>query len=84
MSDKRYRLNFVFLVFLIIMYRSVFDVSDNRFFLTIDDTCEVVGLSRSTIFRMEKNGEFPKRQLLGKRKKGYRKDDLLEWVESRS
>tara|TARA_Y100001935_G_C16995046_1_gene355377 strand:- start:323 stop:424 length:102 start_codon:yes stop_codon:yes gene_type:complete len=33
---------------------------------------------------MEKNGEFPKRQLLGKRKKGYRKDDLLEWVESRS
>ena len=66
------------------MYRSVFDMSDNRFFLTIDDTCEVVGLSRSTIFRMEKNGEFPKRQLLGKRKKGYRKDDLLEWVESRS
>ena len=66
------------------MHRSVFDVSDSRYFLTIDDTCEVIGLSRSTIFRMEKNGEFPKRQLLGKRKKGYRKEDLRIWVESRS
>ena len=66
------------------MHRSIFDVSDNRFYLTIDETCEVVGLSRSTIFRMEKSGDFPKRVLLGKRKKGYRKDDLWKWVESRS
>ena len=66
------------------MHRSIFDVSDNRFYLTIDETCEVVGLSRSTIFRMEKSGDFPKRVLLGKRKKGHRKDDLWKWVESRS
>ena len=53
---------------------------DRVFFLTLNQTCEVVNLSRSTIYRMEKRGEFPKRVQLSPQRKGYRTSDLKKWV----
>jgi len=52
---------------------------DRVFFLTLNQTCEVVNLSRSTIYRMEKRGEFPKRVQLSPQRKGYRTSDLKKW-----
>ena len=53
---------------------------DKSFFLTLSQTCDVVNLSRSTIYRMEKKGLFPKRIQLSPQRKGYRTSDLKKWV----
>ena len=53
---------------------------DKTFFLTLSQTCDVVNLSRSTIYRMEKKGLFPKRIQLSPQRKGYRTSDLKKWV----
>ena len=53
---------------------------DESYFLTLSQTCDVVNLSRSTIYRMEKKGLFPKRIQLSPQRKGYRTSDLKKWV----
>lgn len=53
---------------------------DKSYFLTLSQTCDVVNLSLSTIYRMEKKGLFPKRIQLSPRRKGYRTSDLKKWV----
>ena len=53
---------------------------DESYFLTLRQTCDVVNLSRSTIYRMEKKGLFPKRIQLSPQRKGYRTSDLKKWV----
>jgi prophage regulatory protein len=42
------------------------------------------GLSRSTLYRLEADGQFPRRVKLGKRSVAWRESQLLEWIESRS
>ncbi|CAM4263322.1 MULTISPECIES: helix-turn-helix transcriptional regulator [Alteromonas] len=42
-----------------------------------------VGLSRTTIWRLEKNGQFPKRVRLGQNSVGWLKGDVDTWLESR-
>ena len=53
---------------------------DKSYFLTLSQTCDVVNLSRSSIYRMEKKGLFPKRIQLSPKRKGYRTSDLKKWV----
>ncbi len=42
-----------------------------------------VGLSRTTIWRLEKSGQFPKRVRLGQNSVGWLKGDIDTWLESR-
>ena len=44
---------------------------------------DMVGLSKSHIARMERNGAFPERIKLGKRKVGWSLKEIQEWVEVR-
>ena len=55
----------------------------NRYFLPINETCELIGLSRSTVKRMEKRGDFPPSVQLSPMRKGYRTSDLKVWMESK-
>ena len=48
--------------------------------LTLSQTIECLNLSRSTIYRLEKKGLFPKRIQLSPQRKGYRTSDLKKWV----
>ncbi|MCG8073861.1 MAG: AlpA family transcriptional regulator [Candidatus Thiodiazotropha taylori] len=43
---------------------------------------ETTGLSYSTIYRKERNGEFPKRIQLGPNSVGWYADEIEEWVDS--
>ena len=43
----------------------------------------MTGLSRSTIYRLELNGQFPKRLKLGERACGWKMSDIQRWIESR-
>lgn len=42
-----------------------------------------LGLSDSTIYRMEKEGTFPKRRKLSSRRVGWLRTDVDSWAESR-
>ena len=53
---------------------------DDRYFLSINETCEYISLSCSTIYRMEMKGQFPKRVQLSPQKKGYRLSYLKKFL----
>jgi prophage regulatory protein len=44
---------------------------------------QYVQLSRTTIWRLEKSGQFPKRVRLGQNSVGWLKGDIDTWLESR-
>lgn len=43
----------------------------------------ITGLSKTTCWRLERSGDFPKRIQLSAGAVGYRTSELLAWVESR-
>ena len=51
----------------------------NRF-KNINETSEIVSLSRSTILAWETQGRFPKAVRLSKKKRVWLESDLNEWV----
>ncbi|MDI6854840.1 MAG: AlpA family phage regulatory protein [Deltaproteobacteria bacterium] len=38
---------------------------------------------RTTVWRWEKNGQFPRRRKLGGRSVGWLRKEILEWIASR-
>ena len=51
--------------------------------LRIKDVSNYTGLSRTTIWRREKNNEFPKRVSLGVGAVGWYEHEVEEWLNSR-
>lgn len=43
----------------------------------------LTGLSYTTIFRKEKNGDFPARVRLGPNSVGWKESDIIAWLTSR-
>ncbi|WP_134678000.1 helix-turn-helix transcriptional regulator [Ectopseudomonas khazarica] len=52
-------------------------------FLRFGAVAEMIGLSRSTIWRLEQDGKFPKRVQLGSKSVAWRLSDLNDWMSSR-
>ncbi len=52
-------------------------------FLRIDELIGKVGLSRPTIWRLERAGEFPKRRQLGKNSVAWLEEEVEEWMRER-
>lgn len=50
--------------------------------LRIQEVVNVTGLSRGTLWRREKDGEFPARVRLGGNSVGWRADEVQEWIDS--
>ncbi len=44
---------------------------------------ELTGLSTSSIWRREHEGDFPRRLALGKQAVGWHYDEVLKWLDSR-
>ena len=51
--------------------------------LRIQEVIEMTGLSRTTIWRMERKGEFPARVQLGVSSVGWRFSEVNEWMYSK-
>ena len=45
---------------------------------------ERTGLSRATIFRLERNGNFPKRRKIAAHSIGWILEEIIAWIDSRS
>jgi prophage regulatory protein len=52
-------------------------------FLRFGTVADMIGLSRSTIWRMEQEGKFPKRVQLGSKSVAWRLSDLIRWMSER-
>ena len=48
--------------------------------ISIEDLEREFGLSRSTVFRLEKDGRFPKRIKLSDRKAVWQEEAINEWI----
>ena len=53
-------------------------------FLTAKQVMNMTGLSRTSIWRLEKDGDFPERRQLGPRRIGWIESEVLEWMGKRS
>ena len=47
------------------------------------ETTKITNLSRSTLWRMEKKGKFPKRINISSNRVGWYEDEVSSWIESR-
>jgi prophage regulatory protein len=51
--------------------------------IKLKDVIELTGLSRSTIWRLERQGNFPQRVHLGERSMGWLEEEVDAWLNSR-
>lgn len=53
--------------------------------LRLNDVKQLAGnISRTTIWRMERDGNFPKRVSIGARAVGWRQSEIMRWIETRT
>ena len=50
--------------------------------IRIKELEEITGLSRTTIWRLEKNGKFPKKVKISSRLIGWRSSDIENWIKN--
>ena len=51
--------------------------------LKTNEVVKIIGLSKVTIWRMERSGTFPKRINLSDRRVGWIESEIFEWLDSR-
>lgn len=51
--------------------------------LRIPRAVEMTGLSRTTLWRLERDGKFPRRVRLSERIVGFKEADVRRWIEER-
>lgn len=51
--------------------------------LRVDEVTDRTGLSRTTLWRKERAGEFPQRVKLGPNAVAWREEEVEEWIASR-
>jgi prophage regulatory protein len=50
--------------------------------LRFPQVATITGLSRATVFRLERDGEFPSRVHIGKRGVGWKSSEIAAWLDS--
>ncbi len=58
-------------------------MDESRRILREREVIEMTGVSRSSLRRWEKKGDFPKRLKLGPRAVGWRGSDIHRWLRNR-
>jgi len=53
-------------------------------FLSAKEVSKRTGLSRVTIWRLEKKGKFPKRYSISERRVAWRDDEINDWILERN
>lgn len=51
--------------------------------ISIKDVCKLTSLSRTSIDKLRKSGNFPKDVKLGPKRIAFVRTEVLEWVEER-
>jgi len=64
-------------------YVSEKNLANSKNFLGLPAICSMTDLSRSTIYRLIADGDFPKPVRISKGRVAWRERDLTAWLESR-
>lgn len=59
-------------------------VADGHRLIRLPDVLDITGLSRSTIYRLERAGSFPRAICLSPKVRAHRRDEVLKWLEQRA
>ncbi|WP_370647484.1 helix-turn-helix transcriptional regulator [Rhodohalobacter sp. 614A] len=51
--------------------------------IRVNRLCDILSVSRSTLWRMEQTGELPRRRQIAKRTVGWLESEIEEWLKSR-
>lgn len=51
--------------------------------LSIKEACKRVGLSRTTVWQLSRQGEFPGLIQITTKRKGYLESEIQEWISAR-
>ena len=51
--------------------------------LNVRQVTEISGLSRTTLWRLEKGGDFPRRKQLSPRRVGWLESEVAIWLEAK-
>lgn len=51
-------------------------VDSNKKFLSLREVCSLTGFSKSSIYRMERDGQFPRHRKIGKKKSVWMADEV--------
>lgn len=51
--------------------------------MKLHEVTGATGLSRSTVFRLELAGQFPRRRQLSARRIGWLEEEIADWVRAR-
>jgi len=62
--------------------RKYMELNDERI-LRLFTVKEITGLSKSSIYAMESAGKFPSRVSLGPRSVGWKRSEVLVWINAR-
>lgn len=52
-------------------------------FIPEKTVCSLVGVSHATLWRWERDGNFPKRRKLGPRRVGWPESQVMSWLATR-
>lgn len=52
-------------------------------FLRLPEVIQLVGLQRDAIYKLEREGDFPRRRKITPRASAWREDELVKWMNSR-
>ena len=52
-------------------------------FLKISEVTELTGASRASIYRWERDGNFPQRRQISQSRVGWVEEEIREWMEAR-
>lgn len=52
--------------------------------IRLPEVCRLVGLSRSSVLRLERSGQFPPKFSLSVRSIGWYEADVVAWVQTRA
>jgi len=66
-----------------IVSRKTFSKRGNMKILNLKEVIEKIGLSTTTIWRLERKGEFPKRIKLSPNRRGWEDTQIQEWMATR-
>lgn len=58
-------------------------MTDTERFLRAPEVCRMVGYSRASLYRLEKEGAFPRRIKLGANAAAWKLSDVRQWMDSR-
>ena len=57
-------------------------MDENLTFVTMKGLCKLTGLTRNTIYRRIRSGEFPQPFYIGERSPRWRSDVVAVWMEN--